>query len=204
MGKKDGASKLEPINLVQLRRKLTSDEQKEQLKILKNRFDENMDRHKDLKWSDIKAKLEADIDKIRSLHAMEATGGEPDVVGKDEKTGEFLFYDCVDQSPSGRRNICYDRKAQDEREKKGVFPAGNVIDIAEAIGFELLDEAQYRELQEIFEFDTKTQSWVKTPKAIRSHGGGIFCDRRYNHVFMYHNGASSFYSGRGFRGLLRV
>jgi hypothetical protein len=174
------------------------------LRALRARFEENMNRHEGLEWAKVQAKLEADTEKLWSLNEMERTDGEPDVVGYDNKTGEYIYIDCSAESPQGRRNTCYDRKAQDEREKKGVHPAGNVIDMAASMGIELLTEEQYRELQKLGEFDTKTQSWVKTPSDIRKLGGAIFADRRYGHVFVYHNSAPSFYGVRGFRGSLRV
>jgi len=152
----------------------------------------------------LQARLEADPGKLWSLSEMERTGGEPDVVGRDEDTGEYVFVDCSAESPGGRRNVVYDRMAQEEREKKGVHPAGNVVDMAAAMGVELLTEEQYRGLQRLGEFDTRTQSWVKTPSNIRELGGAIFADRRYGHVFVYHNSAPSFYGVRGFRGSLRV
>lgn len=183
---------------------LSAKEREELLETLKARFEKNMSRHKGLEWAKAQAKLEANPDKLRSLHEMEKTGGEPDVVGHDKKTDEYIFYDCSEQSPKGRRSICYDRKGQDEREKKGVFPAGNAVDMAADIGVELLTEEQYRELQALGEFDTKTESWVKTPPDIRKLGGALFCDRRYGHVFVFHNSAPSFYAARGFRGSLRV
>lgn len=183
---------------------LSAKEREELLETLKARFEKHMSRHKGLEWAKAQAKLEANPDKLRSLHEMEKTGGEPDVVGHDKKTDEYIFYDCSEQSPKGRRSICYDRKGQDEREKKGVFPAGNAVDMAADIGVELLTEEQYRELQALGEFDTKTESWVKTPPDIRKLGGALFCDRRYGHVFVFHNSAPSFYAARGFRGSLRV
>lgn len=183
---------------------LSAKEREELLETLKARFEKHMSRHKGLEWAKAQAKLEANPDKLRSLHEMEKTGGEPDVVGHDKKTDEYIFYDCSEQSPKGRRSICYDRKGQDEREKKGVFPAGNAVDMAADIGIELLTEEQYRELQALGEFDTKTESWVKTPPDIRKLGGALFCDRRYGHVFVFHNSAPSFYAARGFRGSLRV
>lgn len=183
---------------------LSAKEREELLETLKARFEKHMSRHKGLEWAKAQAKLEANPDKLRSLHEMEKTGGEPDVVGQDKKTDEYIFYDCSEQSPKGRRSICYDRKGQDEREKKGVFPAGNAVDMAADIGVELLTEEQYRELQALGEFDTKTESWVKTPADIRKLGGALFCDRRYGHVFVFHNSAPSFYAARGFRGSLRV
>jgi hypothetical protein len=163
-----------------------------------------MNRHTGLAWPKIQAKLEAHPEKLSSLHAMESTGGEPDVVGYDQKTGEYIFYDCSAESPAGRRSICYDREGQKEREKKGVHPAGNAVDLAAAMGIELLNEAQYRELQKLGEFDTKTESWIHAPADIRKLGGALFCDRRYGHVFVFHNSAPSFYAARGFRGSLRV
>ena len=183
--------------------KKLSPEQREQLLItLKNRFENNMSRHKGLKWDTIQVQLESHPEKLRSLNDMEGTGGEPDVVGYDKKKKEYIFYDCSPESPAGRRSLCYDRKALNER--KEFKPKNNVIDMAEAIGLELLSEAQYRELQELGEFDLKTSSWVQTPAGIRKLGGALFCDRRYDTVFVYHNGAESYYAARGFRGSLRV
>ena len=170
---------------------------------LKDRFENNMGRHKGIAWADVRAKLEAHPEKLRSLDEMEKTGGEPDVVGHDAQTGEYIFCDCSSESPTGRRNVCYDRAGQEAREKQGLHP-GSALDMSAAIGIELLTEAQYRELQKLGSFDTKTSSWVRTPADIRKLGGALFCDRRYGHVFVYHNGAQSFYSGRGFRGSLRV
>lgn len=163
-----------------------------------------MSRHAGHEWAKVQAKLEANSAKLWSLNEMERTGGEPDVIGHDKKTGEYVFCDCSAQSPQGRRSICYDGEAQQEREKKGVFPAGNALDMAAAMGIELLTPEQYRELQELGAFDTTTSSWVKTPSDIRELGGAIFADRRYDRIFVYHNSAPSFYSARGFRGLLRV
>ena len=174
----------------------------ELLKILKARFEKNMNRHKGLEWAKIQPKLEANSDKLWSLNEMERTGGEPDVVGYDNKTGELIFYDCSAESPKGRRSVCYDREGQESRKEHK--PKDNAIDMAAAMGIELLTEAQYRELQQLGNFDTKTSSWVKTPSNIRKLGGALFCDRRYNHVFVYHNGAQSYYAARGFRGSLRV
>ncbi|HKI46878.1 MAG TPA: DUF4256 domain-containing protein [Balneolales bacterium] len=187
-------------------KKLSPEQREELLKTLKARFGKNMNRHKSLEWAKVQAKLESGDSgkKLWSLNEMERTGGEPDVVWYDEKTDAYIFIDCSAESPKGRRNVCYDREAQEEREKKGVHPAGNVIDMATFMGIELLTEEQYRELQILGEFDTKTQSWVKTPADIRKLGGAIFCDRRFNHVFVYHNTAPCFYSGRAFRGSLRV
>ena len=178
-------------------------QRQELLGALKARFEKNMNRHKGLEWAKVQTKLEANTEKLRSLNEMEKTGGEPDVVGHDKKTGEYVFYDCSAESPKGRRNVCYDREGQTAREKEGLHP-GNMMDIAAAIGIEPLTEEQYRELQELGEFDTKTQSWLKTPSDIRKLGGAIFADRRFGHVFVYHNTARSFYSGRAFRGSLRV
>ena len=174
----------------------------ELLKILKARFEKNMNRHKGLEWAKIQPKLEANSEKLWSLNEMERTGGEPDVVGYDNKTGELIFYDCSAESPKGRRSVCYDREGQESRKEHK--PKDNAIDMAAAMGIELLTEAQYRELQQLGNFDTKTSSWVKTPSNIRKLGGALFCDRRYNHVFVYHNGAQSYYAARGFRGSLRV
>jgi hypothetical protein len=180
-----------------------SSKQKEQLlNILKTRFDKNINLHKELKWEKISAKLEANPEKLWSLNEMERTGGEPDVVGYDKKTGEFIFYDCSAESPAGRRSFCYDRTAFNARKENK--PKDNALDVAAAIGIELLTEEQYRELQKLGEFDLKTSSWVKTPDNIRKLGGAIFCDRRYNNVFTYHNGAESYYAARGFRGVLKV
>jgi len=166
------------------------------------RFNKNMSRHKEIEWVDVEAKFESSIEKLRSLNEMERTGGEPDVVGYDEKTGEYIFVDCSPQSPKGRRNLCYDRKALDARKEHK--PKDTAIDVAAFIGIELLAEEQYRQLQQLGDFDTKTSSWIKTPVEIRKLGGALFCDRRYDHVFVYHNGAGSYYGSRGFRGALRV
>lgn len=172
------------------------------LGILKSRFGKNMNRHKGLEWSEIQAKLEANPKKIWSLNEMERTGGEPDVVAYDKKTDEFIFYDCSAESPVGRRNLCYDRKAQDSR--KVNKPENNAIEMAAGMGIEILSEEQYRELQKLGNFDTKTSSWIKTPTDIRKLGGAIFADRRYDTVFVYHNSAQSYYGARGFRGGVRV
>jgi hypothetical protein len=187
-----------------LKKDLSSEQREELLRALKARFDKNMNRHKGLEWAKVQARLEANSEKLWSLNEMERTGGEPDVVGFDKQTSEFIFYDCSAESPKGRRNVCYDREGQEEREKHGVHPEGNAIDMAAALGIELLTEEQYRELQKLGDFDMKTQSWVKTPSDIRKLGGAIFADCRYNHVFVFHNSAPSFYGGRGFRGSLRV
>jgi len=181
----------------------SSPEQREQLlRALKARFEKNVNRHKGLEWAKIRAKLEANAEKLWSLSEMERTGGEPDVVGHDKKTGEYLFYDCSAESPKDRRSVCYDREALESRKEHK--PEDNAIDMATAMGIELLTEEQYRELQKLGDFDTKTSSWVKTPSAIRKLGGALFCDRRYDTVFVYHNGAESYYAARAFRGSLRV
>jgi hypothetical protein len=184
-------------------KKLLSPEQSEQLlRTLKVRFEKNMNRHRGLEWAKAEAKLEVNAEKLRSLHEMEATGGEPDVVGHDQNTGEYVFYDCSAESPKGRRSLCYDREALESRKEHK--PKDCAMDMAAAMGVELLTEEQYRELQRLGEFDTKTSSWVHTPPTIRKLGGALFCDRRYNTVFVYHNGAESYYAARGFRGSLRV
>ncbi|HSG14696.1 MAG TPA: DUF4256 domain-containing protein [Anaerolineae bacterium] len=185
-------------------KELSPEQREELLGTLAARFEQNMNRHKGLEWASVQAKLEANSEKLWSLNEMERSGGEPDVVGHDEKTGEYVFCDCSAESPNGRRSICYDRDGQQAREKKGVYPGGNAIDMAAVMGIELLTEEQYRELQRLGDFDTKTSSWVKTPSDIRKLGGALFVDRRYGHVFVYHNGAPSFYSARAFRGSLRV
>ncbi len=184
------------------KKKLSPEQEEELIGILKARFEKNMNRHKGLEWDQIQAKLEANAEKLWSLNEMEKTGGEPDVVDFDKKTGETLFYDCSAESPKGRRSVCYDREALESR--KEYKPENNAIDMAAAMGIELLTEAQYRELQKLGAFDTKTSSWVKTPAEIRKLGGALFCDRRYNQVFVYHNGAESYYGIRGFRGSLRI
>jgi hypothetical protein len=181
---------------------LPNKQREELLRALKARFEKNVNRHKGLEWAEVQAKLEANAEKLRSLHEMEKTGGEPDVVGRDKKTGEHIFYDCSAESPKGRRSFCYDREAlQSRKENK---PKDNAVDAAAAMGIELLTEEQYRELQKLGTFDTKTSSWVKTPSDVRKLGGALFCDRRFNTVFVYHNGAESYYAGRAFRGSLRV
>lgn len=174
----------------------------ELLNVLKGRFEKNMNRHKGLEWVNVQARLEANTEKLSSLNEMEKTGGEPDVVGYDEMTGEYIFYDCSAESPKGRRSICYDREALESRKEHK--PENNAIDMAAAMGIELLSEEQYRELQKLGNFDAKTSSWLKTPSEIRKLGGAIFADFRYGNVFVYHNGAESYYGVRGFRGLLRV
>jgi hypothetical protein len=177
-------------------------EREELLFVLKSRFEKNMNRHQGLAWDKIQARLEANPEKLLSLNAMENTGGEPDVVGFDKKSGEYIFYDCAAESPKGRRSICYDREALDARKENK--PANSALEMAAEIGIEILTEEEYLELQMLGKFDLKTSSWVKTPAEIRKLGGALFCDRRYDKVFMYHNGAESYYAARGFRGSLRV
>lgn len=172
------------------------------LATLKSRFENNMNRHSGMDWAKVQARLEANADKLRSLGEMEQTGGEPDVVGYDKKTGEFIFYDCAAESPKGRRSVCYDGDALESRKEHK--PQSSALDMAAAMGIELLTEAQYRELQQLGSFDAKTSSWIKTPADIRALGGALFADFRYGHVFVYHNGAQSYYGARGFRGALRV
>lgn len=172
------------------------------LKVLQVRFEKNMDRHKGIKWSDVEAKLNSSPGKLWSLDMMEETGGEPDVIGVDKKTGEFIFCDCSPESPKGRRSLCYDHQALESRKEHK--PANSAINMAAEIGVEILSEEQYRNLQELGSFDTKTSTWVLTPQDIRKLGGAVFCDRRYNTVFLYHNGAESYYAARGFRGILKV
>lgn len=181
---------------------LSSEQREELLKALQARFQKNMNRHPSLEWSKVQARLEENNEKLWSLNEMEKTGGEPDVVGLDQKTGEFIFYDCSAESPKGRRSFCYDREALDSR--KEAKPKDSAMGMAAAMGVELLTEEQYRGLHKLGEFDAKTSSWVKTPADIRKLGGALFCDRRFNTVFVYHNGAESYYAARGFRGLLRV
>jgi hypothetical protein len=189
---------------VEVNKEFSTEQGQELLSTLEARFEKHTDRHQGIEWAKVRARLEENVEKLSSLNAMETTGGEPDVLGYDEKTAEYIFCDCSVQSPEGRRSICYDREAQEERVKKGVFPAGNAIELAAEMGIELLTEDQYRELQKLGNFDTKTSSWLKTPDEIRERGGAIYGDRRYGRVFIYHNGAPSFYAARGFRGLLRV
>jgi hypothetical protein len=181
---------------------LSKTQRDELLKTLQARFEKNMNRHEDLEWSKVKAKLESNPEKLWSLSEMERTGGEPDVVGHDKKKGEYTFFDCSPETPKDRRSLCYDREALDSRKKDK--PKNNAIDMAAAMGIELLTEEQYRELQKLGEFDTKTSSWVKAPADMRKLGGALFGDRRFGRVFMYHNGAESYYAGRGFRGSLEV
>ena len=184
------------------KKKLSPEQQKELLKTLKTRFEKNMDRHKGIEWSKVQTKLEANPEKLWSLEEMESTGGEPDVVGYDKKTGEYAFYDCSPETPKERRSICYDHEALESRKEHK--PKDSAIGMANAMGVEILTEEQYRELQTLGKFDTKTSSWIKTPDNIRKLGGAVFCDRRYDTVFLYHNGAESYYAARGFRGSLRV
>jgi hypothetical protein len=181
---------------------LSKKQREEILRALKVRFEQNVNRHKGLEWAKVQAKLEANAEKLWSLNEMERTDGEPDVIGHDKKTGEYIFYDCSAESPKGRRSFCYDREALDSRKEHK--PEDSAIDMAAAMGIEVLTEEQYRELQKLGNFDTKTSSWVKTPSDIRKLGGALFCDRRYNTVFVYHNGAESYYAARAFRGSLRV
>jgi hypothetical protein len=189
-------------NIKSNKKELSPKQREELLKALKARFEKNLNRHKGLEWAKVQAKLEANAEKLWSLNEMERTGGEPDVVGHDKKTGEHLFFDCSAQSPKGRTSFCYDREALDSR--KEFKPKNTVMDMAAAMGVEILTEEQYRELQKLGEFDTKSSSWVKTSADIRKLGGALFCDRRYGHVFVFHNGAESYYGGRGLRGSLRV
>ena len=181
---------------------LPKQQREELIRVLKARFDKNLNRHRGLEWPKVQAKLEANNERLLSLHQMERTGGEPDVVGHDKKTGEFIFYDCSAESPRGRRSLCYDREALESRKEHK--PEDNAVDMTAAMGIELLTEGQYRELQQLGNFDAKTSSWVKTPSDIRKLGGALFCDRRFNTVFVYHNGAESYYAARGFRGSVRV
>jgi hypothetical protein len=184
------------------KKKLSPELSEELLKTLKARFEKNMNRHKGLEWAKVQAKLEANTEKLYSVNEMEITGGEPDVVGHDKKTGEYIFYDCSAESPKDRRSLCYDHEALEKRKEHK--PVDSAINMATDMGIELLTEAQYMELQQLGKFDTKTSSWVKTPSDIRKLGGAIFCDRRYDHVFTYHNGADSYYAARGFRGWVSV
>lgn len=182
--------------------KLTSQDQSQLIAVLKKRFEKHTNRHKGMNWEKVQARLEAHPAKLWSLQQMEASGGEPDVIGHDTKTGEYLFADCAAESPKGRRSVCYDRKALESRKEHK--PADSAMDMAQQMGITLLNEEQYRFLQTLGDFDTKTSSWIETPAPIRKLDGALFCDRRYDHVFVYHNGASSYYAARGFRGMLRV
>jgi hypothetical protein len=189
-------------NMRNNKKALSPEQRKELLGALKARFEKNMNRHRGVDWPKVQAKLEANAEKLWSLNEMERTGGEPDVVGHDKKTSEYIFYDCSAESPKGRRSFCYDREALESRKEDK--PKNSAMDMAAAMGIELLTEEQYRELQQLGNLDTKTSSWVKTPPAIRKLGGALFCDRRYDTVFVYHNGVESYYAARGFRGWLRV
>lgn len=184
------------------RKALSAEEREELISILKSRFEKNMHRHEDLDWSKIEEKLQGNNEKLNSLYQMEQSGGEPDVVGEDKESGEYIFYDCSAESPKGRRSVCYDRAALESRKK--YKPENSALDMAAEMGIEILTEEEYKKLQKFGSFDTKTSSWVKTPAKIRELGGALFCDRRYNQVFVYHNGAESYYGARGFRGSLRV
>lgn len=184
------------------KKELLPEQKAELIRVLKIRFDRNMNRHKGIDWASVQKRLEIHPEKLWSVNEMESTGGEPDIVGHDEKTGEYIFYDCSSESPAGRRNLCYDREGQLSR--KEFRPENNAVDMAAAMGIEILTEEQYRELQKLGNFDIKTSSWLLTPSAIRKLGGAIFGDRRYNHIFVCHNGAQSYYGARGFRGVLKV
>jgi len=189
-------------NINSNKKDLSAKQREQLLRALQSRFEKNMNRHQGIEWAAIQAKLEDNTEKLWSLNEMERTGGEPDVVGQDKKTGEYILYDCAAESPKGRRSLCYDREALDSRKENK--PKGNAADMAAVMGVELLTEEQYRELQKLGHFDAKTSSWVRTPSNIRKLGGALFCDRRFDTVFVYHNGAESYYAARGFRGWLRV
>jgi hypothetical protein len=207
-GEMDNEIMRRPVNQIYMSKssktkgKLSSEQREELLLALEVRFEKNMKRHKGIDWANVLKKVVANPEKIWSLHEMEKTAGEPDVVGQDKKTGEYIFYDCSTESPKDRRSLCYDREALDSRKEHK--PKNSALDLADEMGIEMLTEEEYRELQKLGEFDLKTSSWVKTPPEIRKLGGAIFCDRRYDTVFMYHNGAESYYAARGFRGSLRV
>lgn len=192
----------EEMKQMKINKELSQEQGDRLLGTLEDRFEKNMERHKGLEWAKVKAKLEKNPEKLWSLNEMEATGGEPDVVHHDENTGEYIFYDCSAESPKGRRSVCFDREALESRKKHK--PENNAMDMATAMGIELLTEEQYRDLQKLGKFDLKTSSWVQTPAKIRELGGALFCDRRYDTIFVYHNGAESYYAARGFRGSLRV
>jgi hypothetical protein len=194
--------KTKSINMKSNKKKLSPEQREQLLSTLKARFEKSRNRHKGIEWAKVQARLEANPEKLWSLNEMEMTGGEPDVVGYDKKTGEYIFYDCSAESPKGRRSVCYDHEALESRKEHK--PENSAIEMAADMGIELLTEEQYRELQELANFDTKTSSWIKTPSEIRKLGGALFCDRRYDTVFLYHNGAESYYAARGFRGSLRV
>ena len=194
---------MKTMNNINAKKKELSPEQREELlRVLKARFEKNMNRHKGLEWAKVQDNLQSNTEKLWSLNQMERSGGEPDVIGHDKKTGEYIFYDCSADSPKGRRSICYDREALESRKEHK--PENTAVDMAAAMGVEILTEEQYRNLQTLGNFDTKTSSWVKTPSDIRKLGGALFCDRRYDTVFIYHNGAESYYAARGFRGSLKV
>jgi len=202
MGRRFNRDHKRMVNMGNNRKALSPEQRKELLRALKARFERNVNRHKGLEWAQVQAKLEANAEKLWSLSEMERTGGEPDVVGHDKKRGEYILCDCSAESPKGRRSLCYDRDAREFRKEHK--PEGSAMDMAAGMGVELLTEEQYRELQKLGNFDTKTSSWVKTPVDIRKLGGALFCDRGYDTVFVYHNGAESYYAARGFRGSLRV
>ncbi len=185
-----------------VKKELTQEDTTELLTALRSRFEKNMERHRGIEWARVQEKLAVDSTKLWSLNEMERTGGEPDVVGQDTKTGKYIFCDCSAESPSGRRSLCYDREAWESRKEHK--PKDSAVGMAEAMGIELLTEEEYRELQKLGEFDTRTSSWVQTPSSIRNRGGAIFCDRRYGTVFTYHNGAESYYASRGFRGMVKI
>ncbi len=193
---------IKALNINSHKKDLSPEQREDLLGALKARFEKNMNRHKGLEWAKVQAKLEVSAEKLWSLNEMERTGGEPDVVGHDKKTGEYIFFDCSAESPKGRRSVCYDREALESRREHK--PEDNAVDMAAAMGIELLTEEQYRELQKLGNFDSKTSNWVKTPSDIKKLGGALFCDRRYDTVFVYHNGAESYYASRAFRGSLRV